>query len=138
MKKLIVLILMLCLFTPPSIAVPKKKRIADKKFWFSAAVMVAVSVLDIESTKHAMNRDPNARELNSWLYGKRPTRKKMYGILLPVTAAEIWAMWFVKKDADNKAWVVIPVVHTGAHGFAAGWNYAHSKPTCPANGAGCR
>ena len=140
MKKLLVPILMLVLSAGAAGAQAKKKRVANKKFWFAAATMVVTSILDVESTKYAFNRCPECRELNSWLYGKRPTRKRMYLTLMPITAAEIGAMWYVKRDDDlqqTKAWIVVPIVHNAAHGGAAIWNYKTAKPVCPAQGAGC-
>lgn len=140
MKKLLVLILMLVLSAGAAGAQAKKKRVTDKKFWLAAATMVVTSMLDIESTQYATKRCPECREMNSWLFGKRPTRKRMYLTLMPITAAEILGMYYVRKDdlkQNTKAWVVIPIIHNAAHGGAAIWNYKTAKPVCPAQGAGC-
>ena len=140
MKKLLVFILMLVLSASAAGAQAKKKRVTDKKFWFAAVTMVAASALDIESTNRAFRRCPTCTEMNSWLFGKRPTRRRMYFTLMPITAAEILGMYYVRKDdlkQGTKAWIVIPIVHNAAHGGAAIWNYKTAKPVCPAQGAGC-
>ncbi len=41
------------------------------------------TVMDIESTVQAQ-RDPEASEANSWLYGDRPGRLRMYATSIPV------------------------------------------------------
>ena len=46
----------------------------------------AATVLDIESTKFAQ-QDPEAAEVNRWIYGERPSRSRMYAVSIPVTAA---------------------------------------------------
>ena len=142
MKKLFAVVLMLVLLAGSAGAQAKKKRVTDKKFWFAAATMVATSMLDIESTQRAFNRCPECRELNSWLFGKRPTRRRMYLTLMPITAAEVVGMYFVKKDDlknNTKAWIVVPIAHNAGHGGAAIYNYVTTKPkqVCPAQGAGC-
>src|SRR6266508_5753590 len=43
-------------------------------------------LLDIESTKYAQ-RDSEAAEVNSWVYGVRPSRSRMYAVSIPVTVA---------------------------------------------------
>ena len=140
MKKFLLSAILLGLLATPLAAqsAPKKKRISDKKFWFAAALIVAASVADVESTVHWVKACPSCREMNSWIYGKRPTRRRMYLTLGALTAAEIWGMWYVKRDG-GKAWTVIPVAHVGGHGGAAVYNYTRNyPPVCPALGAGCQ
>ncbi len=42
------------------------------------------TVWDIDSTLQAQ-RDPDAAEVNSWIYGERPSRLRMYAINIPLT-----------------------------------------------------
>ena len=138
MKKLLIGILALTLFAGAADAQTKKKRVADKKFWIAAALIVAASVADVESTAHWVKACPSCREVNAWLYGRRPTRRRMYLTLGALTAAEIWGMWYVKKDG-GRAWVIVPVAHVGGHGGAAIYNWTKNfPPVCPALGAGCK
>ena len=141
MKKLLLVVVAVTLLASSAGAQAKKRRVADKKFWIATVVIVAASALDIESTQRALKRCPSCTEANSLLFGKRPTRGRMYGVLMPITALEIWGMWWVKKDDDKngtKAWLVVPILHIGAHGGAAWYNYVKDTPrTCPAQGAGC-
>lgn len=137
MKRVLLTILMLLMFSTPALAQTKKKRVADKKFWFAVTIIVAASALDVESTMYWQKQCPSCREMNAWLYGKRPSRKRMYLTLGTISALEIWGMWKVKKDG-GKAWVVIPVAHAGGHGGAAWYNYTKDyPPKCPALGVGC-
>jgi hypothetical protein len=143
MRKLFIAVLAMLLLTIPASAQTKKKRVADKKFWIAAAVIVAASALDVESTVYWQKACPTCREVNSWLYGKRPSRKRMYLTLGAISAAEIAGMWWVKRDDQQqgtKVWLVVPIAHTAGHGGAAWYNYSRNYPakqTCPALGAGC-
>ena len=141
MKKLLLVVVAVTLLAGSVGAQSKKRRVADKKFWIATAVIVAASALDVESTMHWQRACPACREMNSWLYGKRPSRKRMYLTLGAITGLEVWGMWWVKRDdmkQGTKVWVVIPVLHAGAHSGAAAYNYSKDFPrTCPALGAGC-
>ena len=141
MKRVILTVLMVLLFSTPTLSQTKKKRVADKKFWIAAAVIVAASALDVESTVYWQKACPTCREVNSWLYGKRPSRKRMYLTLGAISAAEIAGMWWVKRDDmkhGTRVWPIIPIAHTAGHGGAAWYNYARNYPSrCPALGAGC-
>ena len=141
MKRVILTILLFLLFSTPALSQTKKKRVADKKFWIAAAVIVAASALDVESTAYWQKACPTCREVNSWLYGKRPSRKRMYLTLGAIAAAEIAGMWWVKRydqQQGTNVWLVVPIAHTVGHGGAAWYNYSKNyPPKCPALGAGC-
>ena len=95
-------------------------------------------VLDIESTKYAQH-DPEAAEVNSWIYGERPSRSRMYAVSVPVTLAlAAWAGYLkasvsraslsskasVSMDAKNGwAWRLPLLALSLGHGAAAVANF---------------
>ena len=90
-------------------------------------------VLDIESTKYAQH-DPEAAEVNSWIYGERPSRSRMYAVSIPVTLAlAAWAGYLkatLSKDAKNRtnakngwAWRLPLLALSLGHGTAAAANF---------------
>src|ERR1035438_541855 len=84
-------------------------------------------VLDIESTKYAQH-DPEAAEVNSWIYGERPSRSRMYAVSIPVTLAlAAWAGYLKSRssvDAKNGwAWRLPLWGLTLGHGAAAAANF---------------
>ncbi len=87
---------------------------------------LAATVADIESTKYAQ-RDPDAAEVNSWIYGERPQRSLMYGINVPVTAAFTWLAYYWKRRYARgpTAWLWrAPLIAVSiGHGAAAMANY---------------
>lgn len=120
-----------------------RQKIADKKFWILAGLQVGASIADFETTQWALRSSPGAREMNS-LFGQRPTRLRMYGIGLPITAFQIALQYHAKSTADRTgraraAWIVGASINTGLHTALAIHNAdLVSASVCPANGAGCR
>jgi len=49
-----------------------------KIFWTLVGVDAASAVADAQTSWHNEQIDPNATELNSWLYGKRPSLARYY------------------------------------------------------------
>ena len=93
------------------------------------------TVLDIESTKYAQ-QDPEAAEVNHWIYGERPSRSRMYAVSVAVTAAlAAWAASLKASSSEGKnrwAWRV-PLLGLGlGHGLAAATNFLNfRKPVRP-------
>ena len=119
------------------------RRIADKKFWTFAALQIAATAADFETTQWVLRTNPNAREINP-LFGDRPGRLKMYGIGMPFTAFQILLQYHAKGVSDEtgkagKAWIVGAALDTGLHTFLAVHNARLAgQSVCPAEGAGCR
>ncbi len=84
----------------------KTKR-PDDEFALLLGAAATATVLDIESTKYAQH-DPEAAEVNRWIYGERPSRSRMYAVSIPATAAlAVWAAYLKSNsaaDAKNR-WV---------------------------------
>jgi hypothetical protein len=88
-------------------------------------------VLDIESTKYAQH-DPEAAEVNSWIYGERPSRSRMYAVSVPVTLALAAFAGYLKMnlpaDAKNAwAWRLPLWGLSLGHGVAATANFLHFR-----------
>ena len=88
---------------------PTSTKVPDEFIALLGAAAAAV-VLDIESTKYAQ-QDPEAAEVNRWIYGERPSRSRMYAVSLPVTAGlAAWSAYLranSSADAKNRwAWRV--------------------------------
>jgi hypothetical protein len=84
-------------------------------------------VLDIESTKYAQH-DPEAAEVNSWIYGERPSRSRMYAVSVPLTLALAAYAGYLKaslsSDAKNGwAWRLPLWGLSLGHGVAAAANF---------------
>jgi hypothetical protein len=98
------LILLLLLIATPCLSqemrdVPKRK-IFDKKFWLATAVVVGTTVLDIEMTARCV-RSHTCVERNP-LWGRNPSRAKMYGIKGSLAGFTIWSTWWWKRDDMRK------------------------------------
>ena len=88
-------------------------------------------VLDIESTKYAQH-DPDAAEVNSWIYGERPSRGRMYAVSVPVTLAVAAFAGYLKvslsADAKNNwAWRIPLWGLSIGHGVAAAANFLNFR-----------
>jgi hypothetical protein len=106
--------------------VDSKYSIKTLPFALAIGVMAAGTVADVETTVGALNRCKNSHEVNSWIYGKRPTRGRMYAINLPIMAAVTWLA--AKNKQDKKAgdfhamWPITPLITGGVHAIAAAHN----------------
>ncbi len=108
-----------------------------------AAVQIAATVADGETTQWALRSHPDAREINP-LFGSRPDRAKMYGIAFSITALQILLQHHAKTISDRtgkfpNGWLLGASVNTGFHTFLAIHNARLAgESVCPANGTGCR
>ena len=74
----------------------RKIKVLDKKFWLATLVIVGTTLLDVESTAHCVGNHTCAE--GNPIYGKHPTRARMYAIKAPLAGFTIWATWSTKKD----------------------------------------
>ena len=116
---------------------------SNRRFWLMAAVQVAATVADGETTQWALRSHPDAREINPPL-GSRPNRPKMYGIAFSITALQILLQHHAKAISDQtgkfpNGWLIGASVNTGFHTFLSIHNARLAgESVCPANGSGCR
>jgi hypothetical protein len=111
----------------------KAKRPDEFALLLGTAAMALV--LDIESTKYAQH-DPEAAEVNRWIYGERPSRSRMYAVSVPVTLALAAFAGYLKvslsANAKNRwAWR-LPLWGVGlGHGVAAAVNFLNFRRDHP-------
>jgi hypothetical protein len=126
MKRGVCLILILVLVGPVTASAqskwPKRKRVADWKFWAAAATMLAAQYADIAETRRCINAH-TCREGNP-LLGQTAGRE--YGVGTAITAGEVLAMYYAKKvgsgdqDPDwRNAWRFFFGFHDVVHGIMA-------------------
>lgn len=97
-----------------------------KKFWILWAAGIGLAIADVESTAHCL-KQPTCRELNP-LYGKRPSRARMYA-----TKGAVLGIFFHyskrwKREGDTSDWMAPPIASIAMHGFAVAWNLSHPPP----------
>lgn len=90
----------------------------DRKFILFSLLSTAATIADAETTARGLKANPNATELNP-LFGKHPTRARLYGISIPANSLLIyWSYHFKKVAPRRNAWervLKVPiVVHTAA------------------------
>ena len=103
----------------PSIPEQPAPRVFDGKFKVLAALSIATTTADLESTLHC---SPTCREINP-LNGSHPTRARLYGINAPLLVGELMMSRVLRKRSpDRKLWT-IPLVTTSAeHMFGVASN----------------
>jgi hypothetical protein len=104
----------------------KPRRVADRGFWFLTLFQVGAVVADVETTQYALAH--GGHEWNP-LAGDHPSRTRLYGISLPLSAGlAIWS-YELKKLAPHSHYWMIPSVGCGsAHTVAAIRNLVVAKP----------
>jgi hypothetical protein len=118
-------------------------RHPDRRFLIFAAIQIAATVADAETTQWALHSNPQAGEMNP-LFGRHPDRPRMYGIALSITAVQILMQHHLKTISERtgkyqNAWMIGASVNTGFHTFLAVHNARiATSPVCPGNGSGCR
>jgi hypothetical protein len=92
-------------------------------YWTVMGVMVAGTIADVETTVSKLHECKGAQEFNSFLYGKRPGRGRMYGINVPIVVTVGWLSAKWKRDRTavdgHFVWAILPSVIGGVHGIAA-------------------
>ncbi len=137
----------------------RRARVFDKQFWFAIAAVVGTTILDVETTA-ACIKAHTCGERNP-LFGKFPSRAKMYGIKGSVAGFIIFSTWWWKSgdandfdtyghqfergakqprapaDPRSKWWVPSTVYIScagaaGLYNIARSHNFKHPDPVLPA------
>ncbi len=102
----------------PSIPEQPTPRVFDGKFKVLAALSIATTTADLESTLHCST----CREINP-LNGAHPTRARLYGINAPLLAGELMMSRLLRKRSPERKLWTIPLVTTSAeHMFGVASN----------------
>lgn len=112
----------------PLAAVPERhfripEKVADKKFLAFAALQVAATVADFETTQWAQRKAPNGAEQNP-LFGSHPSRARMYSIGFSLTSLQLYMQFRSKRYGERSgrmkhAWIVGALFDTGLHTYLA-------------------
>jgi hypothetical protein len=101
----------------------KKAKLFDRSYKTWMLASFAATVVDIETTAHGLGAC-GLVETNP-LLGRTPSRAKMYGIGLPMTAGyNLLALWVKRRTPHSRVWMIIPGAMTAVHAGAAGHNLA--------------
>lgn len=94
-------------------------RTIDRKFILLQTFSTLALVSDLESTAHVVaGRQPQASEVDP-LFGKHPTRARLYGIGVPLDAFVIYMSYHAKKVAPKrKLWEIGPALSIAIHSAA--------------------
>ncbi len=126
-----------------------RRRVADKQFWLAVGFTVATMVYDAEATVAVIRH--GGQETNP-LFGKHPSRKRLYLQGGAITAGVLYGTYWLKKHPDGEhdpTWLIAPAFMGAFHLYSgsANLNELHgiklrqrqaAQALCPANGAGCR
>lgn len=83
---------------------------------FLQAALVAATVADAETTLYGL-RHNLAREGNP-IFGQNPSRARIYGTVVPVTAFVILLDYRQKRENPHGRWQIVPAILTVAHTLA--------------------
>lgn len=78
--------------------------------------LAAATVADAETTLYGL-RHNLAREGNP-IFGPNPSRARIYGTVVPVTAFVILLDYRQKRDNPHGRWQIVPAIFTAAHTLA--------------------
>ena len=103
----------------------KKEKIVDTKFVIVTTSLVAATIFDAETTFAAL-KHPGVREGNS-LMGPvvNAGRPATYAVLGAVDTGILYLSYRLKQSPNQslrKLWWVVPLVTTGGHALAGGFN----------------
>ncbi len=95
---------------------PKPERVIDSKFVGMSALVMGLTIADIESTQHCLGNG-TCRELNPLM---PHSRAGMYAVNIPVNALAMYLSYRLKAGG-HKTWWIAPIAISGAHGVGAGF-----------------
>lgn len=75
---------------------PATKTTANRTYWLSTALSLALTVADVENSHYTLNR-PGTSEANP-LFGAHPGRARYYGICLPIFAVNAYMSYRYKRE----------------------------------------
>ncbi len=107
----------------------EQSRLIDAEFLLLAVGAGIATAMDIESTVRAQ-RDPEAAEVNAWIYGERPSRARMYGVNAPLTAAFAYLAYHWRKTRPGGSrwvWRTPLVALSVGHAAAAAANLVNFR-----------
>jgi hypothetical protein len=110
-------------FVPPTLAIErntnKSWHTLDRKFILLQTFSTMALLADLETTARGLAQQPRATELNP-LFGKDPSRARLYGIAVPLNIFPFYLSYHSKKIAPRRSvWKVGPEMCIAVHTAAA-------------------
>ena len=96
----------------------KPERVADTKFVAMGAVLMAVTISDLERTRHCLARS-TCVEMNPML---PHSRVGMYAVNIPINAGTMY-LGYKMKAAGWKTWWVLPALNIAGHAVGTGFRF---------------
>lgn len=92
---------------------------ASTYYYLSHSALLVSELADLESHFAHVSRDPNAYEKWSpWLYGRHPSRPRMYGTMLGIHAGIALTLHYTGWERKKKIWIPVLVGLTIGHTIA--------------------
>ena len=95
-------------------------RVWDKQFTAYTAALWAATVLDVETTRSALDNCVGCQEGNP-MFGDDPSRGRIYAVMAPINVGVMWLSYRMKKRG-SKWWMMPMLAPTTGHGIAASLN----------------
>jgi hypothetical protein len=105
--------------------VPPERASSKPEFLLWAVAANAATIADIESTAWVFRNCATCTEVSP-IYGRRPTRARMYAMNIPVNAFSLWLANHVRHSCEGPqcwTWRIPLVVLSVVHGGAAAHNF---------------
>ncbi len=113
---------------PADVEHPSRPRLG-KKFWSLWAIAIGLSIANVENTAHCSS-SPHCWETNP-LFGRRPSRLRMYAIAGAGVGVSFYVSQMFKRDpgGDTALWWVPPVMVIGANSTSLAYDLSHPIPS---------
>jgi len=93
----------------------KPARVADTKFIAVTALLMGLTISDIERTQHCLAR-ASCVEMNPML---PHSRAGMYAVNLPINAGAMYLAYRM-KSTGRKSWWIVPALNIAGHAIGTG------------------
>jgi hypothetical protein len=103
---------------PIKMETTKPSRVVDRKFVGMSALVLGLTVADIETTQHCLSNS-TCKELNPLM---PHSRAGMYAVNIPINAAAMYLSYRLKASG-HKTWWIAPIAISGAHAVGAGFTF---------------
>jgi len=103
----------------PSLAeTPQPRRVTDKKFFVISALVVGLTISDVERTQHCLHRG-TCIEMNPML---PHSRAGMYAVNVPINVATLWLSYRMKSQG-RRTWWIAPALVAAGHGMGTAFRF---------------
>jgi hypothetical protein len=97
---------------------PQRPQVLDKKFVFASALVMGLTISDLERTQHCLHRG-TCIEMNPML---PHSRAGMYAVNIPINAATMW-LGYRMKAQGRRTWWIAPALVAAGHGIGTAFRF---------------